>query len=240
MINETHIDWPQGASLHGWINPGPLLTILEILRGAIVSRLGDSKALRKLGRIIAIVSKESLLQHQYNLSLQIREFVLSCPKRIAFVRGVIGEQAIKLWRIRYANRFKPGRYKDLPASAKDRKTPAHYNWKFYALPDITTMFTSFKLGLPPLPPLPSLPPFPSLARPKRGFQPTVFWLHELRPDYQHVRRKPEPAIVEMNNKSDRLRADYYERVRAKNAGQEPEGNTGDDTAPPSTETTKPP
>ncbi len=189
----------------GWIIPGPMHIILALLRRGLARYIGDVKKMRDITRIITKVSKEMLLQSQHNLNLQIREFVLSCPKRIAFVRGVIGERAIRNWKIRDKNILNmPEPYPERD-NAKTRKTPKTYNWKPYALPPIAILL---KRSIYVFPTFPYSPAFP---RPKRGFQPTIFWPHELRPNYKHIREKPEPEAAAHARKSERLCAEYYKR-----------------------------
>jgi len=209
MIDKTHKDWPHaGPLLAGWIDTGGALIILEILQRHLAAHLGDAKLVRKIVRTIAMVSKEAWQQAQYNINLQIREFMLSCPKRRAFVRSVIGEAAIKRWKTRYRNSFDVPPDEDEKPKGKPRKARKPYKWKPYALPEIYNMFKGLSFALPPFPDFPELPPFPEFPRPGRGFQPTIFYPHELRPGYQYVRETPKPERAVQARKSERLRAGF--------------------------------
>ena len=157
MIDKTHKDWPHaGPALARWLDPGGLLMILEILQWHLAAHLHDAKLVRKLSRTIAMVSKEAWHQAQHNLNAQIREFVLPCPKRRAFVRSVIGEAAIKRWETRYKNRFALPLDEDKKPKGKARKAPKPYKWKPYALPEIGKIFKGQSFALPG---------FPEFARP---------------------------------------------------------------------------
>lgn len=224
MINRTHKDWPAGPSLAGWMISGPMQVILEILQRHLIANLGDVKLGRKLTRIIAKMSKEAWLQGQHNLNLQIREFVLSCPRRRAFVRSVIGEGAIKRWELRYENRFTRPASISAKAAPKPRKTPKSYEWKPYVLPEVLSIYKSMRFGFSAYP---KSTPFPDTARSKRGFQPTIFWPHQLHPNYQHVRKAPDPKTVEMVRKSDNLCARFH-----KKAGWTPQAKTSAQDARP--------
>ena len=209
MIKKTHKDWPHaGPLLAGWIDTGGALIILAILQRHLAAHLHDAKLVRKLVRTIAMVSKEAWHQAQHNINLQIREFMLSCPKRRAFVRSVIGEAAIKRWQIRDKNSFKVPADKPERTKAKPRKTRKPYKWKPYALPEIYNLFNGVDFGFPAFPDIPELPPFPEFPRAGRGFQPTVFYLRELSCNYEHIRETPKPIRAVQARKAERLRANF--------------------------------
>ena len=209
MIDKTHKDWPHaGPALAHWIDPGGLLLILEILHWHLAAHLDDAKLARKLVRTIAMASKEAWQQAQYNINLQIREFVLSCPGRRAFVRSVIGEAAIKRWETRDAGKYEQPADKPENTNSKPRTAPKSYQWKPYALPEIRIMFKPSPHETSAFSEWPELLPLPQHPRAKRGFQPAVFAVRELSPGYQHVREKPDPIRAVQARKSERLRADF--------------------------------
>ena len=185
MIDKTHTDWPDGPSLTGWLNPGPLKTCYDALIALIVVHIADAKICLKLNRIMANVSRERRAQASHNLNLQIKAFVLACPKRISFVRNIIGEPAITRW-LRRDESLYQATSPPLRPGRENRKVsePSPYVWKRYGLPKIANSLTSQNLRAGSSAPSKPRRKWP---RAKRILSPVIFWPHELRP-----KAKPRP------------------------------------------------
>ena len=189
MIDEKHTDWPDGPSLTGWLNPGPLKTCYDALMALIVVHIADSKICLKLSRILAKVSRERRAQANHNLNLQIKAFVLACPRRISYVRSIIGERAITRWLRKDGDLCPAARPQPRPGR-ENRKVsePAPYVWKRYGLPKIANSLTSPRsrssLSAP-------TKPERKWPRAKRLLSPVIFWPHELRPKAKPSPRRPQ-------------------------------------------------
>ena len=179
MIDEKHTDWPDGPSLTGWLNPGPLKTCYDALMALIVVHIADAKICLKLNRILAKVSRERRAQANHNLNLQIKAFVLACPKRVAYVRSIIGEGAITRWLRRDKNLCRAAKPRARPGRENRKMSePAPYVWKRYGLPKIANSLTPQRLRSNLSAPS---KPGRKWPRAKRILKPVIFWPHELRP-----------------------------------------------------------
>ena len=189
MIDEKHTDWPDGPSLTGWLNPGPLKTCYDALMALIVVHIADSKICLKLNRILAKVSRERRAQANHNLNLQIKAFVLACPRRISYVRNIIGERAIARWLRRDAS-FGQTASSQARNGRENRKAskPGSYVWKPYGLPKISNSLTSPRSRTSLSAPSKTGCKWP---RAKRLLSPVIFWPHELRPKAKPSPRRPQ-------------------------------------------------
>ncbi|MCF6219698.1 MAG: hypothetical protein L3J65_01165 [Robiginitomaculum sp.] len=92
-LNEINKLSPPGlwdlAALSGFITT--LLAVIE-------ARIGGAQMARFCERMLARQSRDLRIKARENLNMRIKAWVLQSPQRIAFVRRVIGERAIKRWR----------------------------------------------------------------------------------------------------------------------------------------------
>ena len=113
--------------------------VAQVLMGLVAAQVAGSLMMRKYSRALARHARELCALRTYNLNLRIRMWVLADPKRIAWVRGILGEPAIKRWQKRYESLRATGK---LPVTVlskrKDSKTKrGRYSRKPFALADIS-------------------------------------------------------------------------------------------------------
>ncbi|MCF6221411.1 MAG: hypothetical protein L3J65_09880 [Robiginitomaculum sp.] len=143
-LNEINKLSPPGlwdlAALSGFVTT--LLAVIE-------ARIGGAQMARFCGRMLARQSRNLRIKARENLNMRIKAWVLQSPQRIAFVRRVIGERAIKRWRKnrladyaltrhfgdwkrKFPNGF-GGVQQEQSRKPAVKSTPRTYNWKPFAL-----------------------------------------------------------------------------------------------------------
>lgn len=85
----------------GLLDVSVLTRVIVLLYGVIERHAHDSRAVLKLTRIIGRLQKQDRENRNFNLNMQIKMWVMQCQDRIAWVRGIIGEAAIRRWQRRY-------------------------------------------------------------------------------------------------------------------------------------------
>ncbi|MCF6274501.1 MAG: hypothetical protein L3J05_01900 [Robiginitomaculum sp.] len=75
-----------------------LSAFVATLLAVIDARIGGAHMARFCARMLARQSRDLRIKARENLNMRIKAWVLQSPDRIAFVRRVIGERAIKRWR----------------------------------------------------------------------------------------------------------------------------------------------
>ncbi len=75
-----------------------LSAFVATLMGVIDARIGGAHMARFCERMLARQSRALRIKARENLNMRIKAWVLQSPDRIAFVRRIIGERAIKRWR----------------------------------------------------------------------------------------------------------------------------------------------
>ncbi len=75
-----------------------LSAFITTLLAVIDARIGGAQMVRFCERMLARQSRDLRIKARENLNMRIKAWVLQSPARIAFVRRVIGERAIKRWR----------------------------------------------------------------------------------------------------------------------------------------------
>jgi hypothetical protein len=75
-----------------------LTAFIDTLRGVVEAGIGGSRAVLIYSHMVVRYSREFRLKTRQNLNMRIKAWVMQCPKRITYVRSVIGEAAIKRWR----------------------------------------------------------------------------------------------------------------------------------------------
>ncbi|MCF6220597.1 MAG: hypothetical protein L3J65_05755, partial [Robiginitomaculum sp.] len=106
-------------------------------------------------RMLARQSRDLRIKARENLNMRIKAWVLQSPQRIAFVRRIIGERAIKRWRKnrladyaltrhfgdwkrKFPNGF-AGVQQEQSRKPAVKSTPRTYNWKPFALVKIVNV-----------------------------------------------------------------------------------------------------
>ena len=77
---------------------GALSVLISALLGVIKARVGGSQSVHFYARMVVRLTNELRAKTRENLNMRIKAWVLLCPERIAWVRGIIGEVAIRRWR----------------------------------------------------------------------------------------------------------------------------------------------
>ncbi len=134
---------------------GVLTSVISMLRAVLQASAGGSGLL--CGRMLVRYSERLRARTRDNLNMRIKAWVLQCPHRIAHVRGIIGERAIRQWRKnRLANyaltkyfgewqRKFPDGFTVSNVKPKRQSAPKFgghiraYTWKFFALVKITNV-----------------------------------------------------------------------------------------------------
>ncbi len=74
-----------------------LAAVISMLVKVVSGRFGGAVSVRRAGRMVAQYRKQLAARTAENFNMRVKAWVLQCPERIAHVRGVIGEVAIKRW-----------------------------------------------------------------------------------------------------------------------------------------------
>ncbi len=83
------------------LNVQSIIDVAEaFLKGALKLKM-TPKLLRHMARTDAMFNKQILANQRHNLDLRVRAWIMACPKRRAWVRGLIGERAIERWNERF-------------------------------------------------------------------------------------------------------------------------------------------
>ncbi len=132
-----------------------LSALITTLLSVIEARIGGAQMARFCERMLARQSRDLRIKARENLNMRIKAWVMQSPERIAFVRRVIGEAAIRRWRKNrladyaltkhfgdWKRKFRGG-FGEAPQE-KSRKpavkpTPHTYNWKPFALVKIVNV-----------------------------------------------------------------------------------------------------
>ena len=77
---------------------GALSVLISTLLGVIKARVGGSRSVCFYTCMVVRLANELRAKTRENLNIRIKAWVLQCPERIAWVRGIIGEVAIRRWR----------------------------------------------------------------------------------------------------------------------------------------------
>lgn len=77
---------------------GALSMLISTLLGVIQARVGSGRSVHFYARMASRLANELRTKTRENLNMRIKAWVLLCPKRIAWVRAIIGEAAIRRWR----------------------------------------------------------------------------------------------------------------------------------------------
>jgi hypothetical protein len=76
---------------------GVLAAVISMLRGVIRAGVGGHVSAPFYGRMVLRYSESLRAKTRDNLNMRIKAWVMQCPARVAHVRGVIGEAAIRRW-----------------------------------------------------------------------------------------------------------------------------------------------
>lgn len=167
------------------LNLRPMLFVVEVMMGLIAKEVPGSRMMLKLVRALGRYQKQVRENEAYNLNVKIKAWVLAQAERRAWVRGIIGEAAIRAWQVRYDNlahpvEIPPKRHNKARAAPRSDVLP--YQWKRFAMADISWQETR------PFPTrdtsLPTLPGSWQQPRKSRGFKPVEFYPFELAADYE--------------------------------------------------------
>ncbi len=144
---------PNLCGLRLW-DLGVLVSVIAMLRGVIAS--GNGSVLL-YGRMVVRYSESLRERTRDNLNMRIKAWVLQCPRRIAHVRRIIGEAAIRNWRknrladyalTKYFGDWRrkfPNGFSHKSTKPKRQAAPKYngqtraYNWKFFALVKIVNV-----------------------------------------------------------------------------------------------------
>ncbi len=83
------------------VNVQSLIDLGDMLLQGALKLKATPKLLRDTARTDAMINKQILANQRYNLGLKVRAWILACPKRRAWVRGLIGEKVIERWNKRF-------------------------------------------------------------------------------------------------------------------------------------------
>ena len=89
----------------GLLNVRPMLFVVEVMMGLIAKEMPGSRMMLKLVRALARYQKLVRDNEAYNLNVRIKFWVLAQAQRRAWVRGIIGEAAVRRWQRRYDNLY---------------------------------------------------------------------------------------------------------------------------------------
>jgi len=133
---------------------GVLSALITTLLGVIKAQICSGRSAHFYARMLAQHSHELRDKTRENLNMRIKAWVLQCPERTAWVRRIIGEVAIRRWRMnrladfaltkafgdwqgKWPNGFE---HKDNKTgyefTRRYRQLKRAYNWKFFALTKI--------------------------------------------------------------------------------------------------------
>ena len=74
-----------------------LAALIDILLKVVEAGIGGSHSVLVNSRMAARLSREFRRKKQENYNIRVKAWVMQCPERIAWVRGIIGERAIRYW-----------------------------------------------------------------------------------------------------------------------------------------------
>ncbi len=77
---------------------GTLSMLISTLLGVIEARVGGSRSVYFYSSMVSRLSNELRDKVRENMGMRIKAWILQCPERKTWVRGIIGEATIRRWR----------------------------------------------------------------------------------------------------------------------------------------------